>query len=311
MKQEKMFYSRYFNCSEIIMVAKLIDYKIDYKQFFCQAGFCYKYDNEKLEISPNFMNADTLLNDYFGIKRVTFRNYKSEEYMEIIKDLLNKDEKPVIKVDSFYLPYCLSYKTGHFSHAIEIYQEIEDEFLIKDYFYQYNGKIMKNDLLNAIKSIEKNIQHKICEVYYLEKSEEIMNNNLLENINLNNFQVMNGKRIFDLVEKKDLIIGIKGIVELRKNIIKQINNRNEEFLRNAYPLIKNIANSRRRLYDYFSVDDREIADLYFNNFQNWSVFMNLILKLIASKEYNKNLPRIEKRLNQIINGEQQFLDYHI
>lgn len=100
----------------------------------------------KCAIDNDIASLDTisLLRPYEIRKQFDHRQMANEYLSKALED-----ETPVIvTVDTFYLPYQLAYHKYHGSHAIFICKEMEDAYLIVDWYepHYYKGLLNKTDL---------------------------------------------------------------------------------------------------------------------------------------------------------------------
>lgn len=306
----KLFYSQHHNCLEIIVAANLERMGIKHQLFFDEAGFYFKNQDNELKVFPQFSIPDKKLKEKFGIVVERYKYNNSNDYIYKLDNLLENGKFPTVTVDSFSLPYSLSYNNKHNYHAVEIVGQVENEYLVNDYLYKYDGKISKEVLENAIIFAKKYINNKDSEIMVYLKSEEVLQEKPIIEILENNYKIMKGEKILDLKQSINGTVGIEGIIKFKDHILQLVRDQDYDTLHKMFYSVKNLSSSRYHLHDLTSMNGiEELSDRYLDSFQNWSVLMNMLLILFYEKNNIDSMYlRIEKRLDKIVNTEKKCME---
>ncbi|KAA6470408.1 hypothetical protein [Bacillus cereus] len=302
--------SQYHNCFHINLQATLLRFNKNNKFFWHQAGLFYEKGNNTLpKIITYYKNFKNLLVE-FGIDTET---YKYENTFDIVNDIKKFTENNYVislELDSYELPYCLSYHGDHDVHWLEVVDYKNGKFYVYDHYFGYEGEIEESVLLKSLKSLKKHYKLSHNKFYIFKNSNE--NYTLDEDWHTENIK-LNRKVMFDnylgelITNKNEISVGISAINSLEQDIVIMIdklkrerNSKLDKEFEHYFVSFKEIAKSRYNYSIYLDeLGKKELAEISMVLYQNWIAVANILMKSFYSNNFNDIDIRIGKRLNLI------------
>lgn len=306
-----LYHSNYHNCYNIVLSSLLQRQGVNVVRLWTQSGLSY-YHHNGFGLSPYYR---PIMED---IKKLGLTLHEElyndiDKYFSSILELLKRGLTVGVNTNIFDLPYSPHYKRLHEIHALEILSiKNEDTFIIADHYYKYYGEIKKNKLREAFLSTIKNSLANSLSLVFLESQVKNYTYPNVSEILKENFQALEGKNLTEYQLNNVGIYGIKALTYFKEKLEKALSNEDE----NTVPLLikyhkqtKEVANSRHNFYQYLNNVNLtpELSDLVLESAQNFTVTTNMILRVLAIKEFVHNGQRVINRVNKALACEEKIL----
>jgi hypothetical protein len=295
-----LYNSNYHNCEHIVLSAMMRELNVNLDLFWTQSILHFQDTNEEGFLTPYYRSILEDLKE-IGVNYEIVKETNLSKFIERMKAQIV--ESPIcLYTDIFELPYSIHYKQLHEMHAIEIYQYNKGKWLIKDHYYKYQGTIDTAQLENSIQSLINNGLKGDLSFLFLRR----LDTNFCY---LDPYEVIRRNLEMNKTGNKELVFGLKAIDYFLKSFEINIQRENANALENQYSELKELANSRYHLSQYFKFRNVEdLGDLSWEASQNWLVAANMVLRLIVSAEIGNMKPRILKRMKIVYESEQRLLN---
>ncbi|MBG9941027.1 hypothetical protein ABE237_21475 [Brevibacillus formosus] len=301
-----LYRNNFQNCLELVVSSMLIRNNIPPYKIWNQAGLFFKELEEGWLLTPY----------YWSIKRYMIQNGidYTEEYYKSVNDLISGLVNVVasghsvgVLLDVFELPYSMYHQEYHDVHAIEIVQVQNHVFEIYDHYYHYHGHLEIEQLKKAINSYMDFYEKEKTHYFYI----KAQNNKFIrkDEVILNNFSVMNGNHIKDLVEKASNggYVGLSAAPYIKDTILQLLNYDKDEVeysINDMFKDLKEISFSRQNYYDFLNkISTVKFASDVQEASQSWAVTANMILLANVSGDQKGMIPRIVKRIDRSFEHE--------
>lgn len=280
----------YYDCYEAIINDILQDNGINSEKFFNKVGFSlYVRDKDESQIDIFYTNRDKLyeedLLNYYNLELVPVDSEENTVVREI-DNLIEKGKRIVGAVDTYYLPYCRSYKKEHYFHFLQIEKEDQVNYYIKDRYYGYQGVLNKEIVAGyMIKGREIGDFHFI---YYdprkIKYTEDFSKTEILKH----NYKILINEKYYKNTSNSDMYIGVNAVLKTKEIILKAYENKDEDLIDKVTYGITKIMNSRRQFCNYLEVESLEtLKNLYLDCYQKWQILQNFLLKLLFTQRFTK------------------------
>ncbi|KYD04432.1 hypothetical protein B4102_3278 [Heyndrickxia sporothermodurans] len=301
----EVYHSPYYNCKNLLITAAIKRKGYSIEGLWKKVGFHFDPYSDFI-ITPYYLSLEDELNSY-GFSLNTYYYKDANEFYDALHNYINNQIIVGVGLDLYELPYSMYYNEEHQNHAVEVIGYEEGNFIVLDHYYNYFGNIPEAAFDKAIKSNLENNQQSL-QIYFIndnvkenrtENTKEIINENIL---------ALEGKRKY-INQSDTSITGISGILNFKNRLINEFSRvpsseQKDEIHELVYPVIKEISYSRYHFKTFIGLlGDEYLSEKLHDISQNWSVLGHLLLKANLSKNYDKMLTRIDNKLEDLYEKE--------
>ncbi|TYU88636.1 hypothetical protein FZX01_03750 [Listeria monocytogenes] len=276
-----------FDCFQAAITTELIKNKIDPIFVWAQLDFKIIKVNNLFQMDNYRFGFTERLQESFSLSLEYTKNLTVDK--NFIESIRRGD---IIRVDTYFLPYCLLFKREHSGHYINIVSIDETGYLVIDKYFNFEGYITKEELEEILKKpIESN--------FFQDATK---------------FQVVNNLGKFESVDE----IIRKNIKLLENEIsgkynysyIKKIIEQEGVNLESVYSALKTTSNSRYHFRQFIEVNfpHNEMLKQYIRDSEiTWRTLANFILLLNSTKNTKILKQGIDLRIDLLFESESKIL----
>ncbi|EAF1401248.1 hypothetical protein LQW06_000504 [Listeria monocytogenes] len=276
-----------FDCFQAAITTELIKNKIDPIFVWAQLDFkiikvnnFFQMDNYRFGFKERLQESFSLSLDY------TTNLTVDKNFIESIR------VGDIIRVDTYYLPYCLLFEREHSGHYINISLIDKNGYLVIDKYFNFEGYITKEELETILKKpIESNFFQ-----------------------NVTKFQLVNNfggfESVDEIIQKNIKLLESEISGKYNYSYIRKVIEQTEVNLESVYSALKTTSNSRYHFRQFIEINfpNNEILKQCIRDSEiTWRTLANFILLLNSTKNTSILKQGIDSRIELLFESESKIL----